>query len=46
MVAMKSASENASELIGDLSLIFNKTRQAGITRELTEITAGREALEQ
>ncbi|MBI2121603.1 MAG: ATP synthase F1 subunit gamma [Candidatus Sungbacteria bacterium] len=45
MVAMKNASENAKELIGELSLAYNKSRQAGITRELTEITAGREALE-
>ena len=45
MVAMKNASDNASELIDDLTLLFNKVRQAGITRELTEITAGREALE-
>lgn len=44
MVAMKNASENASELIDDLSLIYNKARQAGITRELTEITAGADAL--
>lgn len=46
MVAMKNASENASELISDLTLEFNKARQAGITREIAEITAGREALEQ
>lgn len=45
MVAMKSASENAGELMGDLSLVYNKTRQANITRELTEITAGAEAME-
>jgi len=45
MVAMKNASDNANELISDLTLLFNKERQAGITRELTEITAGREALE-
>jgi len=45
MVAMKSASDNASGLIDDLALLFNKVRQANITRELTEITAGREALE-
>lgn len=45
MVAMKSASDNARELITDLTLLFNKARQAGITRELTEITAGGEALE-
>lgn len=46
MVAMKSASDNAKELITDLTLVFNKARQAGITRELTEITAGAEAMEQ
>lgn len=45
MVAMKSASDNAKELITDLTLEFNKARQAGITRELTEITAGAEAME-
>lgn len=45
MVAMKNASDNARELIGDLTLAFNKARQANITRELVEITAGREALE-
>ena len=45
MVAMKSASDNARELIGELTLTYNKARQAGITRELTEITAGKEALE-
>lgn len=45
MVAMKNASDNARELIGDLTRAFNKARQAGITRELTEITAGKQALE-
>lgn len=45
MVAMKSASDNARDLMEDLTLEYNKSRQAGITRELTEITAGREALE-
>lgn len=44
MVAMKNASDNARDLIDDLSLRYNKVRQAGITRELIEITAGREAL--
>jgi F-type H+-transporting ATPase subunit gamma len=44
MVAMKSASENAEELKDDLTLIYNKSRQAGITREVSEITAGAEAL--
>lgn len=46
MVAMKSASDNAKDLIGALALQYNKSRQASITRELTEITAGKEALEQ
>lgn len=40
MVAMKSASENASELGSNLTLSFNKARQAGITQELSEIIAG------
>ena len=45
MIAMKNASQNAKELIDDLTLSYNNMRQAGITRELTEITAGKEALE-
>jgi F-type H+-transporting ATPase subunit gamma len=40
MVAMKSATDNAAELISDLQLVYNKARQAAITRELTEIVAG------
>jgi F-type H+-transporting ATPase subunit gamma len=40
MVAMKSATDNAAELIDDLQLIYNKARQASITQELTEIVAG------
>ena len=44
MVAMKSASDNAGELIGDLQLIYNKARQAGITQELSEIVAGAAAV--
>lgn len=44
MVAMKSASDNAGELVDALQLMFNKARQADITREIVEITAGREAL--
>lgn len=44
MVAMRSATENAHELIGDLTLVYNKTRQANITREMTEIASGAEAL--
>jgi len=46
MIAMKNASDNAKDTITDLTLIYNKVRQAGITRELTEITAGKEALEE
>ena len=46
MVAMKNASENAGELIDSLTIQYNKSRQAQITRELTEITAGTEALAQ
>lgn len=44
MVAMKSATDNAAELIGDLQTIYNKARQAAITRELTEIVAGAAAV--
>lgn len=40
MVAMKSATDNAADLIGDLELAYHKARQAAITRELTEIVAG------
>jgi F-type H+-transporting ATPase subunit gamma len=44
MVAMKSASENATNLISDLQLMYNKARQAAITRELSEIVAGASAV--
>jgi len=44
MIAMRNATENANELIGDLSLVYNKTRQATITREMIEIASGAEAL--
>lgn len=40
MLAMKNASEAAGEMIDDLTLAFNKARQAGITREISEISAG------
>lgn len=40
MIAMKSATDNASELIDELELAYHKARQAAITRELTEIVAG------
>lgn len=44
MVAMKSASDNAAQLIDELQLIYNKARQAAITRELSEIVAGAAAV--
>lgn len=44
MVAMGSATKNANEMIQDLTLHMNRTRQATITRELVEIVAGAEAL--
>ena len=44
MVAMKNASDNAIELKDELSLRYNKSRQAGITREIAEISAGAESL--
>jgi len=40
MVAMKAATDNAGNVIGELKLIYNKTRQAGITKELSEIVSG------
>ncbi len=40
MVAMKSATDNAADLITDLQLVYNKARQSAITQELTEIVAG------
>jgi len=44
MVAMKSASDNAGNLIGELQLIYNKARQAAITQEISEIVAGASAV--
>ena len=44
MVAMKSATDNAGELISDLKLMYNKARQASITQELSEIVAGAAAV--
>ncbi len=40
MMAMKNASEAAGEMIDDLTLAFNKARQAAITKEISEISAG------
>ncbi len=45
MTAMKSATDNASELISSLTLQFNRARQAAITQEITEIVGGVAALE-
>ena len=39
-VAMKAATDNAGNVINELKLVYNKTRQAGITKELSEIVAG------
>ena len=44
MVAMKSASDNAGNLIDDLQLVYNKARQAAITQELSEIVSGAAAV--
>lgn len=44
MVAMKAASDNASDLISELQLIYNKARQAAITKELAEIVGGAAAV--
>jgi F-type H+-transporting ATPase subunit gamma len=43
MIAMKNATENAEDLIGDLTLSYNKVRQANITREMIEIASGADA---
>jgi F-type H+-transporting ATPase subunit gamma len=44
MVAMKSASDNAKQVIGDLKLVYNKARQAAITKEISEIVGGAAAV--
>ncbi len=44
MVAMKSATDNAGDMIGDLEMAYNKARQASITQELSEIVAGAAAV--
>jgi F-type H+-transporting ATPase subunit gamma len=44
MVAMKAATDNAGNLIGELKLIYNKTRQAAITKELSESVGGAAAV--
>ncbi|MFP3355628.1 F0F1 ATP synthase subunit gamma, partial [Pseudoalteromonas sp. SIMBA_153] len=44
MVAMKAATDNAGDLINDLQLVYNKLRQAAITREISEIVGGAAAV--
>ena len=44
MVAMKAASDNAKDVIGELKLIYNKARQAAITKEISEIVGGAAAV--
>jgi F-type H+-transporting ATPase subunit gamma len=44
MIAMKNATDNAGELIDDLTLVFNKARQAAITQEISEIVGGAAAV--
>ena len=45
MTAMENASTNAGEMIDKLTILFNRTRQAVVTTELTEIVSGAAALE-
>lgn len=44
MVAMKAASDNAKTVISDLKLVYNKARQAAITKEISEIVGGAAAI--
>jgi F-type H+-transporting ATPase subunit gamma len=44
MLAMMNATDNATDLISDLTLALNNARQAGITQELAEITGGADAI--
>ncbi|MDD3151015.1 MAG: F0F1 ATP synthase subunit gamma, partial [Candidatus Gastranaerophilales bacterium] len=45
MSAMSSATNNASDMINNLTIIYNKARQAAITQEITEVVSGANALE-
>ena len=45
MTAMKTATDNAKNIIGDLTISYNRARQGAITQEITEIVAGASALE-
>jgi len=44
MIAMKSATDNAGDIIDDLELVYNKARQAAITQEISEIVSGASAV--
>jgi F-type H+-transporting ATPase subunit gamma len=44
MIAMKSATDNAGDIIDELQLIYNKARQAAITQEISEIVSGAAAV--
>ncbi|MCH9024788.1 MAG: F0F1 ATP synthase subunit gamma, partial [candidate division Zixibacteria bacterium] len=44
MIAMGNATSNAGEMVDDLTLLYNKTRQAQITKELLEVISGADAL--
>jgi F-type H+-transporting ATPase subunit gamma len=46
MTAMESATDNAEELISELTLHYNRARQAAITKEISEIVGGAEALKE
>ena len=43
-IAMKNATDNADEMIRNYTMVYNRTRQAGITQEILEIVAGVEAI--
>ena len=45
MVAMRNATDNANDLLDDLTLVYNQTRQANITAELSELSAAKAALD-
>jgi F-type H+-transporting ATPase subunit gamma len=46
MIAMHNATQNAKDIVQSLTLTYNKARQAGITKEILEISSGAEALRQ
>jgi len=44
MIAMKSATDNAGDMVDELELVYNKARQAAITQEISEIVSGAAAV--